>query len=820
MISMRKHRSIRVQILSGAVILFLALLAAFGLWVWQYAERVADEAFDRVLAASALAIAEAVQLDEGFLTVDIPPSALAMLGTTRVTRVFYKVESSTGAFLTGYRDLASDHPAAQQIEPGFKTAVYRGTPVRLVTAGRYIVAPDLTGWATVYVAETLEARQRLFREIVLAALLPAALVGCLALALVAIGLGRAFKPFGDLERKLSARQQFDLTPIETAFPREVAPVVAALNDMFARLKLNLERMRDLVADAAHQLRTPLAALRAQAELALDEPDNVALRRRVERIHANAVGASQLASQLLSDATVAHRLQTMPPVDVDLVAAACTVLARLHEAQRTRVKLVVPAQAEQLLTISGDGLAIQEMLLNLIDNALKYAPDSSIEVCIDDFDVRHVRLRVQDRGPGILGGDRVRVLGRFERGQHAEAIPGSGLGLAIAVNVACLLGGELDLGDTPDGGLTVSVILPRSTNLSDRRTLLVSGSRVAAVSAAFLLATALHPVVAEVDRLPPSSGRTTETLRIASDGEHDTMLTLTRAFQAMAPGLAVEYRRLDAGLLHHSVVIARTSGTGPDVAISGAVDLQTKLVNDGFVVPHRSRETERLPAWAQWRNEAFGLTAEPVVFAFNPAAIAERDQPRSRLRLAQMLEQNRARYAGRVVTYDIARSGVGYVFAAFDASISLAYWRLTRALGDAEVKLAESSLDMIDALARGEADIAYNVAGSSAVMAAARERGVSIVHPDDYTIVVARVAVIPQAARNAAAAARFIDFALSPVGQAIVADAALLPPAKAEPRPTFAAPTRPVAIGPGALIFTDARKRARFLDTWIQLTLKP
>lgn len=819
MIATRQHRSIRVQILSGAVILFMALLAAFGLWVRQYAERAADEAFDRVLAASALSIAEAVQLDEGFLTVDIPPSALAMLGTTRVTRVFYKVESSTGAFLTGYRDLASDHPAAQQIEPTFKTAVYRGTPVRLVTAGRYIVALDLTGWATIYVAETLEARERLFREIVLAALLPAALVGCLALALVAIGLGRAFKPFKDLERQLSARQPSDLTPIETSCPREVAPVVGALNGMFARLKSNLDRMRDLVADAAHQLRTPLAALRAQAELALDEADSAVLRRRVERIHANAVGASQLASQLLSDATVAHRLQTLPPVDIDLVAAARTVLDRLHEAQRARIRLVGPSQTEGLLAVSGDALAIQEMLQNLIDNAVKYAPDSIVDVCIDDFGMRRIRLRVQDRGPGIRADDRARVLARFERGQHAEPIPGSGLGLAIAASVAHALGGELALGDTPGGGLTVSVILPRSST-SARGLGPLSLSRAVVLAAALLLATPQQPCAAEVDRLLPSSARATETLRIASDGEHDTMLALARAFQAKTPDLAVEYRRLDAGLLHHSVVTARISGDGPDVAISGAVDLQTKLVNDGFVIRHRSRETERLPSWAQWRDEAFGLTAEQVVFAFNPAAIAARDQPRSRLRLAQMLEQNRAKYAGRVITYDIARSGVGYVFAAFDASISLAYWRLTRALGDADVKLAETSLDMIDALARGDADIAYNVAGSSAVLAAARARGISIVHPDDYTIVVARVAVISQAARNPAAAARFIDFALSAEGQAIIADAALLPPASAAPQSTFAAPTRPVALGPGALIFTDARKRARFLDTWIQLTLKP
>jgi two-component system sensor histidine kinase TctE len=209
---------------------------------------------------------------------------------------------------------------------------------------------------------------------------------------------------------------------------------------------------------------------------------------------------------------------------------------------------------------------------------------------------------------------------------------------------------------------------------------------------------------------------------------------------------------------------------PDVVISSAVDLQVNLINDGYTQPHCSAATEALPDWANWRDEAFGFTYEPAVIAYNREQVPEAEVPRSRPALIRLLQTQAERYRRRVATYDIARSGVGYLFAAEDEVQSGgSFWRLMLSLGQDGVHLACCTGDVLAAIERGEVLLGYILLGSYARAPARRRanrhRAAAGLHAGDR-----RVAVIPAQARNPVLAGQFTDYLLSARGQTVIARA--------------------------------------------------
>ncbi|MHB2169028.1 sensor histidine kinase [Alsobacter sp. R-9] len=809
--------SVRRRILLGATLILGLLLAALAVIARQYSERAADEAFDRVLSAAALSIADALQLEEGFVTVDVPQAAFDMLAASRSTRVFYRVVAPNGAFLTGYPDLAAQEPDPRTATVHLKDIRYRGETVRLVSVGRFIASGDTADWAVVQVAETREARDALRDELFRTILLPSALAALLAFGLVFIGLNRAFAPFARLRAEVASRTSTDLAPIESPYPREVAALVSVLNAFMGRLSTSFSTTRTLVADAAHQLRTPIAALQAQAELALRETDPAALERRIGRIHANAQVIAQLQGQLLASANVSHRLDAQPRHAVALASVVSAVIDGLHDDQLARIDLAIEAGDAAVLA---EPVALREMLRNIVDNAFAYAPAGPIRIRLSAGEA-YATLTIADAGPGIPEEERAAVLERFRRGSQSAGTPGSGLGLSIARDVAEALGGHVELDETPGGGLTVRIVLP----LAARGAVAVAthGGRVgtAVVLSATIIAFGLtltgQPALAEIRRFPVQGAA--EVLRIASDGEHPVMAALITAFQARHPGIAVEYDALPSGLVYQSVVTAPVSGRGPDLAIGGAVDMQVRLVNDGYAQAFTSPRLASVPDWARWRDELIGLTYEPLVLAYDPRALAVEERPRTRLRLAQLLEASKSSFRGKVVTYDIGRSGIGYLHAALEASVSPVAWRLMRSFGEVEAQIAETGVSMLEALARGDASIAFGLAASPEVRLRAAELGIPLVETEDYQIVTTRTALIPRTARSPDAARLFLEFALSPEGQTAFGASALLG-ADAPAGRRAGGPVTTLPLGVAMLSYSDQRKRGRFLDTWIQLVLKP
>lgn len=811
--------SIRRRIFALAVSLLLVAALALAAFIHDYAQRAADRAFDRLLAASALTIAGAVQIEDEAVLVELPFAAFAMFSGS--DRLFYAVRGPDGALVTGYDDLGAELAPATSAEPVFQDLPYRGETLRLASVGRLLSSADAAAWVTIRVAETQNEREALSAEILSNAMVPLVALTLLAIGIVWFGLGRTFAPLSALEQELRARSPDDLSPVTVPVPAEVSQLVAALNLFTGRLRLAIERMSGLVTEAAHEVRTPLASLRAQAEIAMDEPDADRLRKRVARIHQSAAQASQLVSQLLMDATISHRLEMRDARPTRVDALVEEVRGRLDPAAAERLDVFISDEAAEAELLA-DRVAIREMLRNVVDNAMLYS-SGRVEIVAALREEQTVKLCVQDRGPGIADGEKDVVLERFKRGSTGEGKTGSGLGLAIVKRVVDSHGGTLQLADREGGGLVVEMELPLLRTGSVGQ----AASHVAAASI-LLVGLLLLPVqgLANETRYPalsPSS-QGERTLTIVGTTDTPLFAHFIEGFQRTRPDVGVLYRETDTLVMYEEFLDGGIEPK-PDLMISSAADLQLKLANDGHALAHASPHLATLPAWARWRGEVIGFTFEPAVIIYNPRLLAESELPRTHLRLAELLEEQPERFRGMIGTYDIAKSGVGYLLAAQDQLISSNFWRLAAAFGRARVHLSGSSPDILDRVARGDLALGYNVLGSYALARQAAGAEIGIIVPDDYVLVLTRTMLIPRDAPDAELARAFVDYALSPQGQSVAAGEVALGSIVPGSFGRFTSEAisargrgaiQPLALGPSLLVFLDQQRRSRFLATWREI----
>jgi iron(III) transport system substrate-binding protein len=319
------------------------------------------------------------------------------------------------------------------------------------------------------------------------------------------------------------------------------------------------------------------------------------------------------------------------------------------------------------------------------------------------------------------------------------------------------------------------------------------------------------------------------VNIYASTDLDVAQPLIGAFEARYPGLRVRYQDLNTVALNERFLAESASHgkpgapDGADVLWSTAMDLQFKLVNDGYAQRYESPERASLPGWAVWRDEAWGTTFEPAVIVYNRNRLAGTTLPGSRTGLARLLQENATRWRGRVVTYDVERSGVGYLLAQQDARMGSEFWYLAQALGRAHVRLSAATADMIEQIASGELVLGYNLLGSYALSLMERGAPIGVVAPRDYTLVMSRVAFIARQAPRPNAARLWLDFLLSPAGQAALAksisqlytvrtdtDSRYTANALAE-RLGYA--LKPISVGPGLLAAQDAMRKRAFISRW-------
>jgi iron(III) transport system substrate-binding protein len=288
------------------------------------------------------------------------------------------------------------------------------------------------------------------------------------------------------------------------------------------------------------------------------------------------------------------------------------------------------------------------------------------------------------------------------------------------------------------------------------------------------------------------------------------------FVATVPGLQVTFEAWNTNDLYAAA--AEACRTGEDVAdllTSSAVDQLVRLVNDGCAEPHWSVVTAALPPEANWRDEVFGVTREPAVIVYNRDLVPPEEAPRSRFDLIDLLRPAGTRYAGRVATYDIEASGVGYLFAFLDSQQATTFGSLIEAFARTGAVATCCSAEIIEGVAEGRYLIAYNVLGSYALDRAEQDPRLAIVAPEDYTLVLSRGAMIPKGAANPTAAGLLIDFLLSAEGRAALASQHLIAgEAAAGALPDEGGSLyRPIPLSATLLLGLDQQKRAGFLDRW-------
>lgn len=813
--------SIRRRVFTLGVALLACALIGLFFFLRGYAQRAAEQAFDRLLAASALTIAGSVQIEDDGVTVEPPVSSLAMLSGSE--RVFYEALASNGRLITGYGDLAPGLPLAQSATPVYDYLNYHDEPVRVATVGRLVSASQHAGWVTVRVAETLGSREALADEILGRSVLPLVAVALVALGLLWFGVQRAFAPLAVVERELRRRAPDDLQPVSAPVPQEVSRLVEALNAFMHRLSGLMNTLNTLVADAAHQVRTPLASLRAQAEVALEEPDPERLHARIQRIHQNATHASQLINQLLMDATITHRLGKGARAPVGVAEAVNETRRRIGPLEARRLRIDIAPEVRRA-RIAGDRVALREMLRNLVDNALRYAPDGPVDIQATPVAGYRVALTVSDRGPGIADDEKEAVQQRFTRGRAGESLPGSGLGLAIVRSVAVAHGGSLWLQDRPGGGLSARVILPLARHHAGRKLAAWLG---AACVAGLMLAGA--PGDARAAGIPetvtryPAPQPSARVLTIAGPTDTPVVAPLIQGFQSQRPDVNVVYREMGSRELYEAMIAGELKDV--DVLMSSAADLQIRLANDGYAQRYASPYAAKLPSWAVWRNEVYGFTFEPAVIVYNPRRYTEATVPRSRQDLLRALERDKDKLHGRVGTYDISASSVGYLMAEQDELVSSNFWGLANAFGQVGVRLAATSAEILDAIERDELDLGYNMLGSYALSRQAAGSDIGVVFPQDYVLVLARSVLIARRAPNPDLARQLVDWLLSPAGQQVASSHAALgsimedTPGRWTSEAVLARSrgiVQPVVLSPALLVGLDQRRHSRFVQNWIRL----
>lgn len=432
------------------------------------AKSIANQPFDDALEDRVTVLGQQVRSVGGKAAGQLHPSGRDILRADDVDSVYYLLAGPDGELLDGDRDLprprmdaADEHARSGAVE--FRNDSIHGTPIRV--AYTYVnldplheraVQPPLEPprpppLALVQVAETLDKRAHLAGEIIKGVILPQFIILPVILALVWFALSRGLTPLAELQQRIRARPQDDLSPIDPRqVPEEISPLVGSFNDMLERLGESVAMQKRFIADAAHQMKTPLAGMRMQSELALRQLDPSEIHRSLEQLAKSSESATRLVNQLLALARAENQPQAglaFAGIDLPLLARE-TVQDWVQASFAGEIDLgFEPPTNDEPVVIAGQPLMLRELLSNLIDNALRYTPAGGSVTVRVRCDGERALLEVEDTGPGIAPNERERVFERFYRilGSNTQ---GSGLGLAIVREIAQQHGAEIDIFNNP------------------------------------------------------------------------------------------------------------------------------------------------------------------------------------------------------------------------------------------------------------------------------------------------------------------------------------------------------------------------------------
>jgi len=426
--------SLRAGLLLRLVVVLLILLTLDGLASYFTALHFANLVYDRWLIDSTRSLALAVRTEDGQIKFDLPRVALEIFQFDEVDKTYFKISSPHRGVIGGDASLPDiAPPAVGDLRLSFGSL--HGKRVRVVST---LIAPaTLADPVMVSVAETLVKRSTLTHEILIGMAAPQIALLGIALLLGRIVVNHGLKPLTDVAAQIEARGQNNLSPVpQSDLPREARVLVARINELLERLSNAMRAQKRFVADAAHQLRTPLAAVLLHAERAERAPDTSSEREALGALHRSVERAARVSQQLLamarSDPEAVAAIELKP---VDLTALTRQVgeewIPRALE-RDVDFGLAVP---DHPVLVPGDERLLSEVLSNLIDNALRYGNKGGHVTLIVEPGP-HPRLSVQDDGPGIPPEERTLIFERFYRVEHGNG-DGCGLGLSIVQEIARL-----------------------------------------------------------------------------------------------------------------------------------------------------------------------------------------------------------------------------------------------------------------------------------------------------------------------------------------------------------------------------------------------
>ncbi len=460
----------------------VGVLAIDILSAYQALRGATDRAYDRALLGSVRAIENGVTIERGQVQVNVPYVALSMFESTAQSNVYYRVAFDRGAgapaepALTGYDDLPLPTAKLDNDAPRFYDALYHGEAVRIAAVAKPLYQPGLPERIVIQVAETIETRRALQQAVWRGTLVRDAALVAVSVALLWLGVTLALRPLNRLARSIAVRASDDLRPLDaTDVPTEVRPLVQAINHHIHRYAELAEAQSQFLADASHQLRTPLAVLLTQAEYALRETDPVRVRESLAAIIARLQSTNRLTTQLLALARARHAAQDAPAEAFDLGELARDVMVdALPLAREKQQDLGWDGDGEFApLPVNGYPAFLREALSILVHNAIRYTPVGGRITVRAVVDGDTALVCVDDTGPGMSADERAHAFQRFRRAHEGgsrvgkpKAAPkdaryaaeGSGLGLAIARAYAGRSGGQVELADgepNDQGGVGLS-----------------------------------------------------------------------------------------------------------------------------------------------------------------------------------------------------------------------------------------------------------------------------------------------------------------------------------------------------------------------------
>jgi two-component system sensor histidine kinase TctE len=427
-----KNRSLKTTILFRLAIPLIVFIAIETLFTYLVTTYYVDEAYDRWLLDSAYSLKQEIRIKENAVEIDLPPSALEIFQWNETDNTFFKVSTQDGVILAGDNALPTLTPPLDQ-NPFFSITTINDQPVRMVTIR---LQDSFYQDILIQVAETMHKRQGMMRDILIADLLPQIILSILVIAYLFRGIEAGLSPLQRLAKEIAKRTPNDLSPIpENQVFEEVRSLINTINHLLAKLADVINSQQSFISNAAHQLKTPLAGLKLQAERAMQESSIEAMQPALKQIRNSADRTSHTIVQLLSLAKASsfENRASFTAINLDkLTRKICLDWA--PKALQKNIDLSFHADFSEV-QINGDEILLTEMLSNLIDNAIVYGhPNGKVAVSIHHATTPE--LIIEDDGPGIPAQEIERIFDRFYRIPGSEG-DGCGLGLAIVQEIADL-----------------------------------------------------------------------------------------------------------------------------------------------------------------------------------------------------------------------------------------------------------------------------------------------------------------------------------------------------------------------------------------------